>query len=117
MTLIEIGICITILSNIGVFTMIGFFLKRLIANIDTKAERHDLERIEKQLERNEVLDGKRDVKIDTLIKEVTRLIEQMSNVLTQIGSRDCIKHSTTIAKLETEYENLDHRVTRLEDNK
>jgi len=117
-TLTQFGIICAILSNLGVVGLFSFFLKRLVSNIDSKVTKEELEVIEDKLDENFEQDAKRDNKLDTLIQEVTKLCEQMKQVTNRTDTRfsSCGEHSKQITRMETNIENLDKRLTKLENS-
>ena len=103
-----------ILSNIGFFGVIGFFMKRLVDNIDTKADKSEVDALRAALNVNGEHDKLRDFKLEELLRQLTRIATQMEAVLTTNAGSPCQAHSRSITVLETKIQVVESRVDRLE---
>jgi len=113
-TIKTIGVCISILSNMGVFAVVGFFFKRLIINLDNKAEKSTVERLETRLNDNFELDRVRDEKLNNLISSINILIQQVTALAKVTDGKECSVRGIKINTLENRIEEHEKRISKLE---
>jgi arginine deiminase len=110
-TLKMIAILVAILSNVGVFSIIGYFLKRLMEALDAKASKVEVGKLEDLINENFAEDKERDKKLDSLIASVNELIFQMKTVN---QPTKCANHNDQIGELRREIAVHEVRITNLE---